>query len=170
MIAFWQSGLPFTVLDYVAPVPSNVSSLVSNDRPNQIGTCNASNQNYTNWINLSSFTAQAIGSAGNESRDQCYGPDQRSMDFSIFKDFQLKERMKLQFRAEAYNITNTENFGQPNVQINGWSTHPYIVAGTPVNTGGLGAIPTAAGQFGQITASNVAMNPRQFQLALKLIF
>jgi hypothetical protein len=44
------------------------------------------------------------------------------------------------------------------------------VNGKPVNTGGLGAIPTAAGQFGQITASNVAMNPRQFQLALKLIF
>jgi hypothetical protein len=169
-IAYWQSGLPFSVLDYVAPVPSNVSSLVTNDRPNQIGSCNASNQGYTNWINLSSFTAQAIGSAGNEARDQCYGPDQRSMDFSIFKDFQLKERMKLQFRAEAYNITNTENFGQPNVQINGWSTHPYIVNGKAVNTGGLGAIPTTAGQFGQITASNIAANPRQVQLALKLIF
>jgi hypothetical protein len=74
--------------------------------------------------------------------------------------------MKLQFRAEVYNITNTENFGQPNVTIGKWSsTLPGL------NTGAPGAIPVlGAGGFGQITASNAAMNPRQFQLALKLIF
>ncbi len=169
-LAFWQSGIPFSVLDYVSPVPSNVSGLVTNDRPNAVsGQAYApSNQNYLNWINVNAFTPQVVGSAGNEARDQLYGPSQRAIDFSLFKDFQLKERMKLQFRAEVYNLTNTENFGQPNVQITKWSS--TLSNG---KTGAPGAIPltgAAGGQFGTITASNVALNPRQFQLALKLIF
>src|SRR5579862_679606 len=160
-LAFWQSGIPFTVLDAAfSPALSNVSTLVTTDRPNVISGASyaATNQTYSNWINLNAFTPQVKGTVGNEARDQLYGPHQRSVDFSVFKDFPLKERMKLQFRAEVYNLSNTENFGQPNVTITKWS------ANTP------GGVPLNAGQFGQITASNAALNPRQFQLALKLIF
>ena len=98
------------------------------------------------------------GSPGSESHDQLLGPQQRNLDFSLFKDFQLKERMKLQFRAEVYNLTNTENFGLPNVAITKWVNNVT------------GSAPAIAGSFGQITASNAAMNPRLFQFALKLIF
>jgi hypothetical protein len=160
-LAFWQSGIPFTVLDAAfSPALSNVSTLVTTDRPNVISGASyaATSQTYSNWINLNAFTPQVKGTVGNEARDQLYGPHQRSVDFSVFKDFPLKERMKLQFRAEVYNLSNTENFGQPNVTITKWS------ANTP------GGVPLNAGQFGQITASNAALNPRQFQLALKLIF
>jgi len=74
--------------------------------------------------------------------------------------------MKLQFRAEVYNITNTENFGQPNITITKWSaTLPGVGTGAPGATPVLGA-----GGFGQITGSNLALNPRQYQFALKLIF
>jgi hypothetical protein len=167
-LAFYQSGVPFTVLDGVAPVPSNVSNLVTADRPNVIAGAHyaPSGQNYTNWINVNAFTPQTVGTVGNESRDQLYGPNQRSADFSLFKDFELRERMKLQFRAEVYNITNTENFGQPNITITKWSaTLPGVGTGAP------GASPVlGAGGFGQITGSNLALNPRQYQLALKLIF
>ena len=172
-LAFWQSGVPFTVLDTVTPVPSNVSSLVTADRPNVVAGASyaPANQNYLNWINLAAFTPQVVGTAGNEARAQLYGPNQRSIDFSLFKDFQLRERMKLQFRAEVYNITNTENFGQPNVSISKWSTP----LSTTLNTGAPGAVPignglSGSGGFGQITASNAALNPRQYQFALKLIF
>ncbi len=167
-LAFFQTGIPYTVLDTVTPVPSNVSSLVTADRPNVVANAsyNPSNQNYLNFINAAAFTPQVVGTAGNEARAQLYGPNQRSIDFSLFKDFQLKERMKLQFRAEVYNITNTENFGQPNVSITKWTS---TLSG--LNTGAPGAIPVlGAGGFGQITASNAALNPRQYQFALKLIF
>ena len=168
LLAFYQSGVPFTVLDGVAPVPSNVSNLVTVDRPNVIAGAHyaPSGQNYTNWINVNAFTPQAVGTVGNESRDQLYGPNQRSADFSLFKDFAIRERMKLQFRAEVYNITNTENFGQPNITITKWSaTLPGVGTGAPGATPVLGA-----GGFGQITGSNLALNPRQYQFALKLIF
>jgi hypothetical protein len=168
LLAFYQSGVPFTVLDTATPVPSNVSNLVTVDRPNVVaGTSYVpANQSYTNWINVNAFTPQPVGTVGSEMRAQLYGPHQRSADFSLFKDFPIRESMKLQFRAEVYNITNTENFGQPNINITKWSsTLPGVGTGAP------GASPVlGAGGFGQITASNLALNPRQYQFALKLIF
>jgi hypothetical protein len=168
LLAFYQSGVPFTVLDAVAPVPSNVSNLVTVDRPNIVAGVPYAppHQDYNNWINVNAFTPQPVGTVGNETRAQLYGPHQRSADFSLFKDFPLRERAKLQFRAEVYNITNTENFGQPNINITKWSsTLPGVGTGAPGATPVLGA-----GGFGQITGSNLALNPRQFQFALKLMF
>jgi hypothetical protein len=174
LLAFYQSGVPFTVLDTATPVPSNVSNLVTADRPNVVAGVSyvPANQNYNNWINVNAFTPQPVGTVGDEMRAQLYGPHQRSADFSLFKDFRLREAMKLQFRAEVYNITNTENFGQPNINITKWSSTPYTnAAGKQLATGGPGATPIlGAGGFGQITGSNLALNPRQFQFALKLIF
>ena len=160
LLAFIQSGIPFTVLDGKTPVPSHVSSLVTTDRPNLVAGAQfyPSNQTYDNWLNLGAFALQPVGVVGNEARTMFYGPHQRSMDFSLFKDFQLRERLKLQFRAEVYNLTNSENFGQPNLTITAWSS------------ANAGATPLTNGQFGQITSSNQALNPRQFQMALKLIF
>jgi hypothetical protein len=65
------------------------------------------------------------------------------LDFSLFKNFRIKERSTLQFRAEAFNATNTLNLGAPNAQLGSGST---------------GII------------SNTAVGPRQIQLALRLSF
>jgi len=167
LLAFYQSGVPFTVLNTVTPVPSNVSNLVTTDRPNLTGASYVpANQDYNNWINVNAFTSQPVGTVGSEMRSQLYGPHQRSADVSLFKDFPIRESMKLQFRAEVYNITNTENFGQPNINITKWSsTLPGVSTGAPGATPVLGA-----GGFGQITGSNLALNPRQYQFALKFIF
>jgi hypothetical protein len=169
LLAFYQSGVPFTVLDTVAPVPSNVSNLVTTDRPNVVaGVPYApAHQDYTNWINVNAFVAQPVGTVGNETRTQLNGPHARSADVSLFKDFPIRERLKLQFRAEVFNVTNTENFNQPNINITRWTStlRPGVATGAPGATPVLGA-----GGFGQILGSNLALNPRQFQLALKLIF
>jgi hypothetical protein len=54
----FQSGVPFTVLDTATPVPSNVSNLVTADRPNVVGGVSyvPANQSYTNWTNVNAFT------------------------------------------------------------------------------------------------------------------
>ena len=41
-------------------------------------------------------------------------PGQRNLDFSMFKNFAVTEAVKIQFRAEAFNVSNTPYFGQPN--------------------------------------------------------
>jgi hypothetical protein len=157
-IAFWQSGEPYTVTD-----GQNLINLpnVSSDRPNQVSgqSCQAANPSINDWINYNAFQQQAIGNPGNEGRAQCYGPDWRGLDFSIFKDFTFAEKYRLSFRAEAYNITNTPQFALPNAAISSWT-----VKDNPAG------IPTNAGAFGQITASNVGFTPRVMQLALKFTF
>jgi hypothetical protein len=157
-IAFWQSGQPFSILDN-----QNLINLpnITSDRPNWIPgqPCTVSNWTVSNFINLNAFQQQAIGNPGNEGRDQCYGPHWRQVDFSVFKDFPIAERYKLSFRAEAFNISNTPNFSLPNFNISGWT-----VIRQPQG------IPTQAGAFGQITATNIGFTPRVIQLALKLNF
>ena len=51
---------------------------------------------------------------GNSGRNIMTSPGQRNIDFSLFKNFALTERAKVQFRAETFNGFNTPYFGQPN--------------------------------------------------------
>jgi len=77
---------------------------------------------------------------GNEARAQLYGPPQRSADFSLFKEFRTPREDEAAVSREVYNITNTENFGQPNVTITKWSsTLPGFNTGAPGATPVLGA-------------------------------
>lgn len=71
------------------------------------------------------------------------GDDQRSWDFSIVKNFPIRESFKAQFRADVYNAWNQTNFNAPNT--------------TPTNTA-----------FGRITAT--AGDARNWQVALKMMF
>ena len=51
---------------------------------------------------------------GNSGRNRFYGPGLTTVDFSTFKNFSFRERMKLQFRAEFFNVMNHPNFAAPN--------------------------------------------------------
>jgi hypothetical protein len=79
---------------------------------------------------------------------QVTGPGFRRMDFALRKDFKTSERTHLEFRAEAYNLTNHPNFALPsNLDFND-STH-----------------------FGQISSTRDNPNDaRQIQFALKFFF
>ncbi len=90
------------------------------------------------------FTQPAPFTFGNVSRTlpDVRGPGVRNLDFSLFKNFELHERLSLQVRAEAFGATNTPTFNDPNQNFN-------------------------AVAFGQITGAGGA---RQVQFGLKLLF
>jgi hypothetical protein len=68
----------------------------------------------------------------------------------IVKNFPITERVNLQFRAEAFNISNTPSF---------------FIANTNSSNQQLGS-----GNFGSITQTDPNYNPRQYQFALKANF
>jgi hypothetical protein len=68
-----------------------------------------------------------------------------SLDLSLFKNFVVRETLKFQFRAEAFNLTNTPTFEIPGTTY-----------GTPT--------------FGQVTATAFTPKPRIVQFGLRLAF
>ncbi len=65
------------------------------------------------WFDTSAVVAPAPGTPGNLGIQSQNRPGQRQVDVSLFKDIPLRERLKVQFRAEAFNVANTPQWGQP---------------------------------------------------------
>lgn len=180
-IIFWQSGNSFGVTDNFANKNGltqinlpGITGQYGGDRPNLVSgkSFRASGGGLNNWLNLAAFTPQAAGTAGNERSGALYGPHTRRADMSVFKNFNVTEKISAQFRAEAYNISNTPNFYVPGSAISSWTEGPGHTTSTPISAVGLlpGDVPTSAGGFGVISSTSPGVNPRQFQFALKLLF
>jgi hypothetical protein len=92
---------------------------------------------------------------GNAGRNSLYGPKLATVDFSAFKNFQFGERLKLQFRAEFFNILNHTNFAAPNF-LNDANNSIFAANG---------AASSNAGVIGSASYSS-----RQIQLGLKLVW
>ncbi|HTM47889.1 MAG TPA: hypothetical protein VL285_04380 [Bryobacteraceae bacterium] len=92
---------------------------------------------------------------GNSGRNILRGPGLTNLDASIFRDFPLTERWKLQFRAEAFNLSNTPAFNNPGATA------------SSATRNAAGQI-TALGGYTEITGA--AATERQFRFALKLMF
>jgi hypothetical protein len=181
-IIFWQSGNPFGVVDSFTNqngltqinLPTISASNGGTDRPNVVPgkSYRTSGGSNSNWLNFAAFTPQPAGTAGNERNDALYGPHTRRADMSVFKNFNVTEKISSQFRAEVYNISNTPNFPGPGNTISAWAPGPEHTATTPISKVGLlpGDVPTSAGGFGVINSTTANVNPRQFQFAMKLLF
>ena len=90
--------------------------------------------------------------------DQVAGPPFKRMDFSVFRNFQITERFRLEFRSEFFNILNHPNFNAPNFGGNGV---------TAVSGSGNFLDP----HFGDIGSTRDApYDPRQIQFAIKLYY
>jgi hypothetical protein len=61
------------------------------------------------WVNPDAF-GPATGTFGNLARNKYYGPGFGDVDFSIFKNIPIRERLKIQLRAEMFNLFNRVNF------------------------------------------------------------
>ena len=163
-ITAWQSGKPFTITETGSgadnPVESDGQQHGYNnratplnsggqDRPDQIKDARLSNKTLTEFFDTTSFAPQALGTIGTTQRNSLFGPDFRHVDLSIFKDFPVTERVKVQFRAEAFNISNTPNF--------------YIGNGSSAASFGNPA-------FGTVSQTDPNYTPREYQFALKAHF
>jgi hypothetical protein len=109
------------------------------------------------WINPAAFATPALGTFAATGRDNIQGPAFFQIDMALSKEFRIRERHALEFRADAFNVTNSFRSGIPQA------------AGAAGNAAGGAGIGTTFGTstFGQITT---ALDPRIVQLALKYSF
>ncbi|HTS60686.1 MAG TPA: TonB-dependent receptor [Candidatus Acidoferrales bacterium] len=142
-----QSGNPFSPIIPTA----DPSSLETFDRPNVVAgqPLTLPNPAPNLWLNRAAFSLPATGTFGNAGRNILTAPGFEDIDFAISKNTQIKERLSLQFRAEAFNLFNHPNFAQPSNNV------------LSVNYGQITATRTSRGDLG---------SSRQLQLGMKLIF
>ena len=168
-ILSFRTGFPFTV--------SQGNILNSGNtpvRPDRIASGSIANQTINQWFDPNAFQIVSCANSatpqtchyGNSARAILDGPGFHNGDVSLFKNFQLVERLRLQFRAEFFNVTNTPQFNVPNGVLNtGGGFRPIIGPG-----GGL-VYPSQANIVqgpGAITSTIAAM--RQIQFGLKLLW
>ena len=96
------------------------------------------------YINPAAFTPAPAYTYGNTPRSlPCRQPGYDNTNLSIFKDFQITERVRFQFRAEALNAFNTPEFAQPSTT---YGVSQATASTTPTPTGStLGNITTTIG-------------------------
>ena len=168
-ISVWQSGKPFDIVNggsgvdvtsrnlQISTKPvvdafSNRATPQNNggpDRPNIVGNPHVGHPTLNQYFNTAAFAPQPIGTIGTTQRNALYGPHFRHIDISIFKDIAVTERVNLQFRAEAFDVTNT-----PSYQI----------------LDGSGSVQLGNSSFGTVQNTDPNYNPRLLQFALKAQF
>ena len=124
-----QSGFPLQVTQ------TNNNSVIgtSVQFPNATGTTpqvsGSIESRLNGYLNINAFSQAAAYTYGNVSRTlPNRGPGQAFTNASLFKTFTFKERYHAQFRAEAFNITNTPVFYQPTLSISNPSTFGHITS------------------------------------------
>ena len=88
------------------------------------------NPNLSQWYNYNAFATPTAGTLGNERRNTLIGPNWRDLDLSLGKAFQLPEKVRLEIRADATNIFNHPNFGQPSGSTGSGITAPLAPGGS----------------------------------------
>jgi hypothetical protein len=138
-IASFQSGNVISV--------SQNGTAFGSGKPNAIGDPTRSDASIDGWLNRAAFANSPAFTFGNAARNlpRTRTDGWNNLDLSLMKNFPIRERIRLQFRAESFNFTNTPTFGNPAANID-------------------------AGNFGTVTGFAANSRAREFQLALKLYF
>ena len=102
------------------------------------------------YFNPNAFIVPPNGTFGNVGRDTLIGPGLEAFDLSARKDTALTEKVKVEFRAEFFNVLNHANLNTPNLIV---FTQP---SGSPATTAGI--------------VTSTTSSARQIQFGLKVLW
>jgi hypothetical protein len=119
-----RSGFPITVID---GRNRSLQGVRGNERPNCVGDPKPSDQNINHWVDINAFAIAPLGTFGN-----CpigaggSAPGYKNIDAVLAKQFNAGGARYFEFRAEAFNLTNTPSFSPPARDINAPNTFGTI--------------------------------------------
>jgi hypothetical protein len=146
-----RSGLPLnvTISRAATALPDQNNG---SQRPNIVAgqSLYPANQSPSDWLNPAAFSAPATGTWGNAGRNLIRAPGHWQIDTALEKRVQAWERLSLTFRAEAFNLFNVAQYGNPVVSV---SSSTYGLINSAFSTS-----PTGSG------------TPREIELSLRLDF
>lgn len=94
-------------------------------RPNLVGdpTLEPGTRTLTEYFNVNAFSSVGLGpdEPGNADRNILRGPGDINLDISIFKTVRSAGATDFQVRIEAFNLTNTPHFANPNADLSSGS-------------------------------------------------
>ena len=148
----FHGGEPFTVRNRTLDNSgtgdkTQFATLVAGQDPRKNVTPSGVKTN-VQWLNTLAFAQPAPGTYSfTQHRNQIWGPGYSDVDFSVFKETPVTERVTTQFRAELYNIFNRTNLGSPSATyasgtnsfgnisqtIGAYNSAPGIGPGEPFN-------------------------------------
>jgi hypothetical protein len=130
---------------------------IGNQRPNQIlPDPYPVNKSVDHWLNPAAFGPVAPGGYGNLGPNNIQAPGNLQIDMSLSRIFSIREKQKIQFRFEAFNVPNRLNAAAPTLALNSPSFGRIT-----------SDISTSAGAQASGPGSG---DPRVLQLALKYLF
>jgi hypothetical protein len=138
----WQSGFPLNI----DSGEDNSGTGIGFDQADVVSkpayTSGDQGARIAKWFTTESFQTNRPDTFGTAGRNILIGPGTFNVDFSAIKNFAFKERYRLQYRAEFFNLFNHAQLNNPSTTV-------------------------TSSQFGRITS---ARDPRIIQMALKLYF
>jgi hypothetical protein len=155
------SGTPFNVTTSGSSCncPGNTQTADQIEPSVAILGGHGTNAPYFDPMAFAAVTAARFGTTG---RNIVRGPGFFNINLSLVRDFNLTEKLKLQFRAEAYGLTNTANFANPATTV----SNAKFANGAVTSYGGYDNITgTTASDW-----SPYATADRQFRFAMFIKF
>jgi hypothetical protein len=160
-----RSGAPLTVYIGNDQALNGFQSNGATQRPNQVlVNPYGDRSSLTNYLNIAAFAVPAQGTYGNVGQSSIVGPGYWEWDEAVSREFQVAEGKRVEFRAEAFNVTNSLRPGNPGVTLTAPNTFGRILCSAA------GASATGCATPSSAAAPSLSGGPRILQFALKYFF
>jgi hypothetical protein len=154
------TGTPFTIsangAELNAPGNTQTADLVKPGKVEILGEIGANKS----WFDPLAFRQPTGVRFGSTGRNTMFGPGLWNIDLSLFRTFNVTERLKTEFKAECFNITNTPKFANPG---SGVASMVLNADGTVRTLNNFSSITSTLGNL-------AAPSERQFRFGLRLSF